>query len=131
MSSFIRSFDFKSNTFDIDLLSRLREEEARIDDDNLNERKRKKNKFSSRKTKIRKDPKNSGWWFDYVLDVNGLYTNPEDDNYNLFRYRFQLPRLYIMELATEMNHLHPNQKDAFNRPAVPIELLILGIYLYI
>ena len=50
-----------------------------------------KKAYQSRTTFPRKDPRQSAWWTDYVIDVENKYDNPNKNRfYQMFKFRFSL-----------------------------------------
>jgi hypothetical protein len=92
--------------------------------------KQEKKKYKPRKTYLKKDPKMSNWWTDYVLDQRGTFSDLDHPNSRLFAYRFSFSFESVKELIAKIKehdeHFWKNKNDAAGREASPIELLVLG-----
>ena len=90
--------------------------------------------FRTRKTYKRKDPKTSVWWQDYVLDERGTWRDDNHRDGKLFQRRFALSFDAIHEIiamlrSDEIQHqIWTEKPDAFGKPAIPLELLVLGSF---
>jgi hypothetical protein len=90
----------------------------------------KKKKYKPRRTYLKKNPKMSNWWTDYVLDERGTFSNPDHPNARLFTYRFSFAFEAVKELIAKVKesgeHFWKQKRDASGRESSPIELLVLG-----
>jgi Plant transposon protein len=90
----------------------------------------KNKKYKPRRTYLKKNPKMSNWWTDYVLDERGTFSNPDHPNARLFTYRFSFAFEAVKELIAKVKesgeHFWKQKRDAAGRESSPIELLVLG-----
>ena len=87
-----------------------------------------KKPYAPRIQKIKRDPKLSFWWSDYIVDEGGIYDNPEDRNGKLFRQRFAYDKSQFHEVLVHIRaaNIWSEKANAAGKPAVPLELLLLG-----
>ena len=78
---------------------------------------------------IRKDWKTSIWYYEYVLDVDNKYQNPNSRNGKLFRYRFSLDFEHITHIADEMiaSGVYTERRDAYYHDPIINSLFITNI----
>lgn len=84
--------------------------------------------YAPRIQKIKRDPKLSFWWSDYIVDEGGVYDNPEDRNGKLFRQRFADDKSQFREVLEHVRaaNFWSERAIAAGKAAVPLELLLLG-----
>jgi hypothetical protein len=86
--------------------------------------------FQPRTTYPKKDPRQSDWYLDYVIDEGRTFRNPDHRDGKLFQSRFFLSFDDVQELVAEIknprNYFWKEKKDAYGKLAHPIELLVLG-----
>ena len=97
------------------------------------EKKKKKIRpFQSRRTYPKEDPKTSSWYKRYVVDANKTWRDLSHPHGKLFMRRFTLPFTAIHEIIakirTPAHSFWSENNDAFGRPCVPLELLVLGCH---
>jgi len=87
-----------------------------------------KKAYAPRIQKIKRDPKLSFWWSDYIVDEGGVFDNPEDRNGKLFRQRFAYDKSQFREVLDHIRaaNIWSERASAAGKPAVPLELLLLG-----
>jgi hypothetical protein len=62
----------------------------------------KKTKYRPRKIYLKKNPRMSNWWTDYVLDERGTFRDPDHPNARLFAYRFSFSFEAVKELIAKV-----------------------------
>jgi hypothetical protein len=87
------------------------------------------------KNLLGRNPLDSVWWKDYVLDEQCLYQSSSGYRSTVFRNKFRMRRdtfLWFVALAKDQNWF-PNvgKRDALGVPGAPLELLIMGSLAYL
>ena len=125
----------KDDCDDLDLIEYFklkreeREQRKKEIEEILHDEQRKK-KFKPRRTYIKKDPKMSSWWTDYVIDERETFRDLDHRDGRLFAYRFSFSfeavKELILKVKEEDENFWKNQRDAAGRESSPIEILNLG-----
>ena len=99
----------------------------RVFSEEVDENPRKK---QSRQQFPRRDPKQTTWYLDYVVDEHKTFCDPNHRDGKAFRVRFRLPYKTFKEMVEECRNSPScwweERPDAAGRPPVPVELLLLG-----
>ena len=86
--------------------------------------------FCPRKSVDRRDKTTSQWYVDYVIDVGKVYDETDSPAGKLYGRRFSHSKFHVKELTARiLDKEHGFWKencDAFGRPPIPTELLVLG-----
>ena len=85
--------------------------------------------FRSRKVYKKKDPKQTIWWEEYVLNEDGFWSDPNHRNFKIFEMRYGIDQPAFIDLVNTIKNLTPETGKFWNDKhpkSKPIELLILG-----
>ena len=89
-----------------------------------------KRPFKHRKTYLRRDPRTSFWWIDYVIDAGHTWRDPTHRDGKLFRTRFShnfdSVHEIVAKIQEEEHYFWRNKTDNRGKLSSPIELLVLG-----
>ena len=97
----------KDDCDDLDLIEYFklkreeREQRKKEIEEILHDEQRKK-KFKPRRTYIKKDPKMSSWWTDYVIDERETFRDLDHRDERLFAYRFSFSFEAVKELILKV-----------------------------
>ena len=83
----------------------------------------------TRKKFTRRDPKQSQWYIDYVLDEKNEYCDPSHRNYKKFTNRFVVDQPGVMEICNTIKNLPEDKQfwtDKVNK-STPLVILVLGV----
>ena len=78
---------------------------------------------------FKKDPKQSSWYIDYILDERKEYCDPRHRNYKKFTNRFVVDQPGVIEICNTIKNLPEDKQfwtDKCNK-STPLELLVLGV----
>jgi hypothetical protein len=89
-----------------------------------------KRPFKPRMSYYRRNPKDSVWWTDYVVDAGHTFCDPTHRNGKFFRHRFSHTFDSVHELVKKIrepeHYFWRNATDASGKDSSPLELLVLG-----
>jgi hypothetical protein len=88
-----------------------------------------KKPYVQRRVYSKRDPCNTNWYQEYVVNINGTWSNPLHRDFNLFRRRFVIDQPSFIELVNTIRSLTDMNGKFWNvshRNSKPVELLILG-----
>ena len=87
------------------------------------------NRRRKRKVYSKKDPKQSNWYIDYILDERKEYSDPRHRNNKKFTKRFVVDQPGVIEICNTIKNLPEDKQfwtDKCNK-STPLELLVLGV----
>ena len=116
------------DTGEIDILSYILGRRGRDDEEEESDEEIKADEKKSRKFWTRKNPKESGWWIDYVLNERGLFNDPKTPHYRKFTNRFVVDQPQLMEICQAIKNLPEEKKIWTDKTgkSTPIEILVMG-----
>jgi hypothetical protein len=88
-----------------------------------------KKPYVQRRVYVKRDPRSTNWYQEYVLNLNGTWSDPSHRDYNLFRRRFVIDQPSFIELVStirSLNDLNGKFWNVTHANSKPVELLVLG-----